>query len=311
MQKFLYPNFNPDLTLLGGQAFNWEKDGEFYYGVFTDRVLKVKYEDDYLFWESSRAKSSNEDSTVGAPLVGETTAAPVVSFENEEKFIKTLLDTGLNYENVLKEIIKDKNLIKPVEQFKGLRILKQPFEQTLISFVISQNSNIPKIKRSLNLLSKLVGRKIVFDKKEFSLFPTLTEVCKLKIEDLLSTGIGYRAKYLKSIAEELRHQESKNQIPDKFYKFPGMTNYFEARNNLIKLQGIGPKVADCILVFGLHYRNITPIDLWARRAFVQTFSLDPKIKYGDLLAFIQEKFGENTAYAGQFLFEYFRINNLK
>lgn len=314
MKKILYPNFNPELTFLGGQAFNWIKDKGFYYGVFSDRVLKIKYEKDYLFWESSLG-------------------------ENDEEFVKELFDVNLNYSKVIEEISKDDAVRKSIELFPGLRILKQPFEQTLISFVISQNSNIPKIKSSLLKLSHKVGRKVLFDGKEFYLFPSIEEISKLSLEDLISTGIGYRAKYIEKICKYLCHsghsesdlssealakgedpesRASQNLalnlpwIPDKSYGFSGMTKGLqEAREFLINLHGIGEKVADCILVFGLGFKEITPIDLWARRAFVATYSLDPKIKYPELLSLIQNKFGENTAYAGQFLFEYFRVNNLK
>lgn len=360
MQKIFYPNFNIDQTLLGGQAFNWTKEGEFYYGVFSDRVLRIKYENDILYWDSSNA--------VGAGLDP--------AQKTEENFVKNYFDVNLDYENVLREITKDEKLKKAVEEFKGLRILKQPFEQTLISFVISQNSNIPKIKRSLNLLSQKVGRKIIFDKKEFYLFPTLKELSELNYDELLSTGIGYRAKYLEKISKERCHPElvegsgssllqkiqsdSKNPLMPRlqgtsqilnnsstsFQNFQddkkissvipakaGIQNkpkisregnlipshagnvkrniLIHCRNELLRLHGIGPKVADCILVFGLHFHDITPIDLWARRAFVATYNLDPKIKYEDLLEFFRDKFGENTAYAGQFFFEYFRLNSIK
>lgn len=307
LQKIPFLDFNPDLTLLGGQAFNWAKEGDFYYGIFSDRVLKVKYDGKELIWASSR--------------------------EKDEEFVKALFDTEFDYDAMICEITKDKAVKKAVEEFPGLRILKQPFEQTLISFVISQNSNIPKIKRSLQLLSKSVGRKISFDGRNFYLFPEMKELASFSIEQLQSTGIGYRAKYIKQICEELTIACHPGFSEVERKKIPGSrkssrlhlakarprpsaiasagVTLEDSRKKLLSLHGIGPKVADCILVFGLGARSLTPIDLWARRAFVTTYGLSEKICYKDLQIFINQKFGENTAYAGQFLFEYFRLHKIK
>lgn len=272
MKKFYFPDFNIDITLCGGQAFNWIKIDDSYFGVFTDHVLKVKYQNNFLFWESSKNIS--------------------------EETVKTYFDYELDYRKVIDEITKDENIKKIIDTHFGLRILRQDFWQTLVSFVISQNNNIPKIKFSIQKLSQLNNRKIYFDGKTFYAFPTINELSKFTEEELKLCSLGYRAKYIYLICKELI--KNKN--------FAKTTHTItEMRNLLLKLYGIGDKVADCILVFGYNARNITPIDLWAKRAIIFSYNLEESLNYKQIQEFISSKFQENTAYAGQFLFESFRV----
>jgi len=104
----------------------------------------------------------------------------------------------------------------------------------------------------------------------------------------------------KSVGELISNNLSKNI---------SKLDYESAKSELLKLNGIGDKVADCILVFSLAHDHITPLDLWAKRAFTHTYNLDEKISYKELLKFITKYYGQYSAWAGQFLFEYFRLKD--
>lgn len=276
MNRLYFPKFNIDLTLNGGQAFNWQKFDEYYYGVFSECIIKVKYENETLFWQTY----------------------PV---QNDLKLVEKIFRIDFDYETMLAEISKDEFVNVAIKKNPGLRLLQQDFDQTLISFIVSQNSNIPKIKRSLNLISESIGREIEVDDHKFYLFPKLVELKYLKESDFFKFGVGYRAKYLQKCIKEVLEKDLSNRILK--------LNYKDAKSELLSLHGVGDKVADCILVFSLAFDEVTPLDLWARRAFITTYSLDTKIKYSDLLEFINKKFGKYSAWTGQFLFEYFRLKS--
>lgn len=274
MNRLEFPKFNIELTLNGGQAFNWSKIDDYYIGVFSDFIIKVKYIDSVLYWQTYPEKDNFE-------------------------LIQKVFRVNYDYESMLEKISKDKYIIAAIKKYEGLRLLQQEFDQTLISFIVSQNSNIPKIKRSLNKLSEKFGKEIIVDNHKFYLFPKLEDLKDLKELDFAESGVGYRAKYLEKVIKEVLEKN----LSQKVYKM----SYEEAKSELLKLHGIGDKVADCILVFSLSHDRITPLDLWARRAFTQTYNLEEKMSYKDLQEFIGNYFGDYTAWAGQFLFEYFRL----
>jgi len=272
MKSFSLPGFNAEYTLLGGQAFNWIKSGDYYYGVFEEFILKIHYSNNKLYW----------------------TSFPKINDEIVEKLFRIDFD----YIQMQNELSKFPELYQAVKEKFGLRLLKQHFDQTLVSFIVSQNSNIPKIKRSLNLISKKIGKNISFDGMEFYLFPKLTDLHKLSETDLLETGIGYRAKYLKNSIEKVLE----NRLSQSIHSY----SYEEAKHQLLKLYGVGDKVADCILVFSLAYDHITPIDLWAKRAITNLYGIEDKISNYELQKYFQKRFKNYSSWAGQFLFEYFR-----
>lgn len=272
MKTIFLPCFNPEYTLLGGQAFNWIRKDNCFYGVFQDFILKIYYLDNILHWESY----------------------PKIN----DEVIENLFRLDFDYIKMLEEILNYPELGKPVKERYGLRLLKQNFSQALVSFIISQNSNIPKIKRSLNLISMKVGKKITFDGMEFYLFPTLEELLELTEKDLLETGIGYRAKYLKKSIEDVL----KNNLHLKISDYP----YELAKKELLKLYGVGEKVADCVLVFSLAHDHITPIDLWAKRAITYLYDIKGKISNKKIQIYFQNRFKNYSSWVGQFLFEYFR-----
>jgi N-glycosylase/DNA lyase len=276
MNKLYAPQYNLHKTLLGGQAFRWEQINEIYYGVVKDNIITLKQEGDYILWQTYPQKDNLE-------------------------LLTKYLRLDVDYLKIIQEIQKDEHINKAVAHHPGLRLLKQDPEETIISFIISANSNIPKIKRSIKLLSTMLGEKITIDNNEFYTFPSLERIADSTIDELRTTGIGYRAPYTHKSAQQLLEDNSIQTLHN--------LDYLNAKQELMKLPGIGNKVADCILVFGFSFDNVTPLDLWAQRALVQLYNHDPKSNYKDMMNWITTYFGEHTSWAGQFLFEYIRVKN--
>jgi N-glycosylase/DNA lyase len=276
MNKFHLPNFNLEKTLLGGQAFSWEKIGDIYYGKTIDKVIKIKRDGENIFWQTFPVKDDFD-------------------------FIKKYFRLNIDYETLLQKINVDEKISISINTNPGLRLLKQDFDQTLISFIVSQNSNIPKIRKSLNILSEKFGDKLKVDNLEFNLFPKIVRLHESSIEELLESRIGYRAPYIKRSTEQILQ----NNLLEEIEKL----DFDNAKSELLKLHGIGDKVADCILVFSLAQDHITPLDVWGRRVISQIYGIDERMKYTQMMAFLNKKFGEHTSWAGQFLFEYVRSHS--
>jgi N-glycosylase/DNA lyase len=275
MNKLILENYDLNMTLMGGQAFCFDYDEKenTYYGVTRDSVLKLKKENDVLYWQTYPKK-------------------------NDLDFIKGYLRLDSDYNKILKKIKKDEHVKKAIKKYPNLRLLKQDFEETLLSFLVSSNNNIKSIRRIIREMNKRFGKKIKADGKEFYLFPETETIANAKLEDLLACKLGFRAKFIKGAANHLL----KTNLHKKIIKM----SEEKARSSLLEINGVGEKIADCVLVFSLSFDNTTPLDVWGKRFLVQFYKLNPKMKYTDMRKWIGDYFEGYSAWAGQFLFEYIR-----
>ncbi len=199
-----------------------------------------------------------------------------------EAFWRDYLDFKTNYKGI-RELIKrekDEYLFNAAESGKGIRILKQdPFE-TLISFIISQRKNIPAIRASIEKLCALAGKKIELsegerewlDRKEIGMeaaeglysFPGPKEIACLSQDELKSCGTGYRAPYLSAAAKQV----SKGILDLSALE---RLNDEELLNELMKLYGVGVKVASCACLFGFHRLDFFPVDVWIGRVLSEHY----------------------------------------
>ena len=238
-QKFIlqnYKSFEPKHIFECGQCFRWNKeDDESYTGVFRKNVLNVKKQDNRIIFKGICEKN----------IIGTCT---------------DYFDLDTNYENIKNTLSKiDNYLEESIKYGEGIRILNQELWETIISFIISANNNIPRIKGIIERLSSNYGDKIVFEDKTYYTFPTPEQLGKANIEDLRKLGLGFRDKRVYEttqmvLNQEIDLQELKNEQDTKILK-----------NKLLTLPGVGPKVADCILLFGLKRFEVFPIDVWVRR----------------------------------------------
>ncbi len=199
-----------------------------------------------------------------------------------------------------------------MKKYLGLRLLRQDPFQCLISFIVSSNSNIQKIKFTLENLCKKFGKKIIFENKEFFLFPEPKSLASASIEEVDSCGAGYRSKF---IIEASKMIFSKKIDLNKLKKM----EYAKAREILTQIPGVGNKVADCILLFSLDKLEAFPLDRWTIRIlenyYPKNFHLETKTitdkQYQILHEKILDYFGPYCGYSQQFLFKMERENYQK
>jgi N-glycosylase/DNA lyase len=269
-------SINIDNSINSGQVFLWEKNGNDWYGINGQDILKI----------------------------------------NKNGIIKSLLNSKTNFfrkndnmQEIIKSISKDEIVKKSVKQYVGLRIFKQDPFQCMISFIISSNSNIQKIKSSLEKISKKFGTKVKIQNKEFFLFPKPEKLANASIEEIKKCGVGYRAPFIK--------QASKMIVLKKInFKYLEKCDYQEAKKKICVIPGIGNKVADCILLFSLNKLEAFPLDTWMikilEKYYSNQFNIETKTITEKQYQILHEKivnyFGPYCGYAQQFLFKMEREN---
>ena len=278
MKQFILKNnksFNLKDIFECGQCFRWNKqeDGS-YTGVIKDRVVNVKKSDDNFVF------LSNND-------------------EKLENIIREYFDLDRNYENIKENLSKiDEHMKISVEYGSGIRILKQDIWECIISFIISANNNIPRIKKIIENISKNYGKKIEFQEKDYYLFPTPEELSKATVSDLRALGLGFRDKRVYKTTQLVLNKDF--DIDKLLYQD---TN--SIREELLKLDGVGEKVADCILLFGFNKFDVFPVDVWVRRVMNELYIHDEdetKVNKKEIRKIAKEKFLGIEGLAQQYLF---------
>ena len=261
-----------------GQCFRWneEKDSS-WTGVIKDAVINVRKENDEVI------------------IQGE-----VLGNKDLNEIVCEYFDLNTNYTEY-KEILGsiDEYLAESIRFGEGIRILKQDLWETIISFIISANNNIPRIKKIIEAISRKYGKKIMFNENEYYLFPTPEELSVASVEDLRSLGLGFRDKRIYETCKIIN--ENKNLLKD----ISELANTNQMREELLKLDGVGPKVADCILLFALKRVDVFPIDVWVRRVMNDLYihnEDENKVDKKKLQSLAEEKFKGLSGIAQQYLF---------
>lgn len=266
--------FNLKYTLECGQCFRWEKLSENeYIGVIEDRVLKVRQEKGTLYISSN-------------------------NYENLEEVVKKYFDLEKDYGKIEKEIIKiDEHIKEAVKNSSGIRHLNQPFFETLISYIISANNNIPRISKSVNLLSKNYGTKIEFDGKDYYLFPKPKQLENVPIDEYRKLGVGFRDRYIYSTVKDILDLKFDIKNIEKL-------STEDLRKELLKLKGVGQKVADCIMLFSCGREEVFPIDVWVERVMSLLYFKENggALRKKDILEYADKNFGKNSGIIQQHLF---------
>jgi N-glycosylase/DNA lyase len=220
---------------------------------------------------------------------------------NCEEDIKQLCEDYFSldedYEKIKENLSKiDDNLKTSIKFGKGIRILHQDLWETIISFIISANNNIPRIKGIIERISKKYGKKIIFEEKEYYTFPTVKELSRATVEELRNLGLGFRDVrvfettrkiYIKEVdLEELKKEKDICKIEEL----------------LLSLPGVGPKVADCIMLFSLKKYQVFPIDVWVRRVMSELYFENKEQKPQKIKEFVKNYYGERAGLAQQYLF---------
>lgn len=266
-----------------GQCFRWneEPDGS-YTGVVKSGVLNVSCDSSNIIF------SGVLDCDI-------------------RSFVDKYFDMARDYEKIKNRLSKiDDHMNSSIEYGKGIRILNQDLWETIISYIISANNNIPRIKGIIERLSKKYGTKVIYDGKEYYLFPTPEQLKDVTTAEYRALGLGFRDIRLYETTQLITSGEI--NLND-FYEMKTA----EARAKLLELSGVGPKVADCILLFSdLKRFDIFPIDVWVRRVMNDLYIKNPdekKVNKKEINDVAFKKFGEYAGIAQQYLFYWRRALN--
>jgi len=279
-------HFNLDYTLSCGQVFRWSKANGWWYGIVDGSILKVRQEGDELHF----------------------TAYPE---DVEEEFIKSYFRLDDDLSNILQILNKDATINKAIQQFNGLRIVRQSVWDCLISYICATNASIAVIENMLRNLSEKFGDEIVVNGKAFFSFPKVKKLAKASVNKIKLCNVGYRAQYLSEIAKQVKNN------PNLLEELRN-SDYLELRDELRSLPGVGPKVADCVSLFAFDKLEAFPIDVWIRRVIYQIRGAAiPRTKdgtekpltvseYTELSSFARRHYGKFAGYAQEYLFYYIR-----
>ena len=295
-QKYIIKNvdsFEPKHIFECGQCFRWnlEKDGS-YTGVVGNNVIIVKKE-----YNDITIKGTFND--------------------NIKDVCNRYFDLNTDYLKIKNELSKiDDNLKTSVNYGEGIRILKQDVWETIISFIISANNNIPRIKGIIERLSQKYGKELSWNGNKYYTFPTIEELSKASVKELRELGLGCR---------DVRVFETTRIIANKIVdieELEEMEDVEKLRIQLLRLPGVGPKVADCIMLFSMKKFEVFPIDVWVKRVMKELYNEQiEKVKINDknhfrypknskenqkILEFANQKFGKIAGLAQQYLFYYRR-----
>jgi N-glycosylase/DNA lyase len=223
--------------------------------------------------------------------------------DEDEEYVKNLFDLSRDYKAIYESVKEVKNSVlkKASDIGKGIRIRNQDISEMVVSFIISQNNNIPRIKNSIEKLCQSAGEKREFLGEGYYTFPSPISLKDKDVDFYKSIGLGYRAEYLYLLIQEI------NKGFD-FYKLSSLKEE-ELYIELLKVKGIGPKVAECIMLFGYHKTDVFPTDTWVVKAYKHYFGDSENNAISISNKFV-EIFGELSGFAQQYLFYQMRENKI-
>lgn len=269
-------NFDVRAIFTCGQAFRWyeEKDGSFT-TVHLGRVLNVLNEEDRVVFKGT-------------------------NLEEFKEIWLDYFDLNTNYKEIRKTLSGNEILVNAMEYGKGIRILNQNHFEMLISFIISANNMIPRIKKSIEVISMRYGKFICEDEnRKYYSFPTVEELSNATVEDLREFAkVGFRDKRIFDTVNMI--------LNDKID-----LNSFESletdvlREELLKFSGVGNKVADCIMLFSYKRGEVFPVDVWIKRVMEKLF-IKQETPVKKIAKEANRIFGKYAGYAQQYLFYYGR-----
>lgn len=274
-------SFEPVHIFECGQCFRWnkEEDGS-YTGVIKNSVVNVK-------------------------KIGNNVEFTGVCDENIKKICEEYFNLQTNYE-VIKEKLSniDIYLKNSIKYGNGIRILKQDLWETLLSFIISANNNIPRIKTIIERIAKKYGNKIEYKNNIYYTFPTAEMLQNARVEDFRSLGLGFRDVRIyetvqKTLEGEINLKELEQEEDTEIL-----------RKKLLEIPGVGPKVADCVMLFALNRFDVFPVDVWVKRVISELY-FDKKEQTPNVIhEFAEKQYGDLAGLAQQYLFYWRRENSI-
>ncbi|AOY75746.1 DNA-3-methyladenine glycosylase family protein [Clostridium formicaceticum] len=269
-------DFDPKHIFECGQCFRWnkEEDGS-YTGIAFKKVLNIK-------------KSGGDI---------------IFRYTNKDDFIKIWMnyfDLNTDYSEIKKKLSKNDAIMKEAINFgEGIRVLRQEPWETLVSFILSANNNIPRIKRSIELLCEGYGEYLgaFYGQKRYS-FPDAKTIANLKAEEITACNTGYRAAYIAKTAAMVVDEPMALERIKAF-------DIEVCEKMLMHYPGVGPKVAQCVLFFCMSKMEAFPVDVWIKRV-MEYFYFHQETTVEVIQQFAKKKYGRYAGFAQQYLFYYAR-----
>lgn len=264
---------NLELTLIGSaQCFRWVQMGDSFGAVLGETPVWL------------------EQDECGVRAEG-----------GEHAFLRDYLDLNRDYSEIAREYEAIPMVRNAIQAYPGLRVLNQPPWETLVSFILSANNNVSRIRRLCMALQSSLGER--FDTPRGALFamPGPERIANCTEEMLRTLGTGYRAPYLIQTARRVSDGFDLSALAN--------MDYEEAHRKLIELPGVGDKVADCVLLFGCRHPEALPVDVWMARLIANWLG-EKRTDRAFLARRAREILGKNAGIAQQFLFHAARMGEI-
>jgi N-glycosylase/DNA lyase len=262
--------FDLDCTLSCGQLFRWQKQGDVWQGVVQGSIITIRQRGRRLSYSGAA-----------------------------DAFLRTYFALDIDLDAILESVDRDPVIHDAVVKHRGLRIVKQDPWECLISYICAQNANIPRIQKMIETLSAQCGDGI--DPVTYA-FPNPEALAMVSEPDLRRCGLGYRAPYIFETAKRVADDPGWGERISRL-------SFADARNALMAFRGVGPKVADCILLFSFGRYEAFPVDVWIRKVMYSHYlqnacrrdSLGCR-EYEFIAEFARRHFGRYAGYAQEYLY---------
>jgi N-glycosylase/DNA lyase len=303
VRQHLFPARDYDLaaTLTSGQAFRWRERDGWWEGVVNARWVWLKQTNDGIL---ARVVESRE------PRV-ESRSAPAFdlrpsTLDPSWRPLAHYLQIDIDLASVLLSFPDDEQMYAAVTTCRGLRLLRQEPWECLASFILSSTKQIVQIQQIVALLCERFGQQVVVPRghEPVFAFPTAERLAACAESDLRGCKMGFRAPNLLRTATMVAAGEINLQS---LY----VRTVEEARAELLKLPGVGSKIANCVLLFAYGFQQAFPVDVWVMKALRQLYFPNRRVSAKRLARFTATHFGPNAGYAQQYLFHYMRTKNLR
>ncbi len=264
--------FDLDRTLSCGQAFRWEKADGWWQGVVDGRAIRIRQEGTRLAFAGA-----------------------------DEGFVRDYFRLDQDLLAILSSIDRDPAISAAIRECRGLRLVRQRPWECLISYICATNTNIPAVKRRVALMAERYGKPIGGASGRAYAFPEPEALTEVSCADLLDCKLGYRTDYVRRAAAFA------TEHPDWAERVAALP-FEEARRALMQFRGVGPKAADCVLLFAFGFFEAFPVDVWIRRIVAETYLPDltgrscTPAEYERIRRFARDYFGEYAGYAQEYLY---------
>ncbi|HMJ91472.1 MAG TPA: DNA glycosylase [Candidatus Acidoferrum sp.] len=275
---FALRDYDLAATLLSGQAFRWRQNGVWFEGVVGNRWVGLQQTEQGILAE---------------------TAMPV----NDWRWLTNYLQTDIDLAEVVHSFPDDEPMRAAISACRGLRLLRQDPWECLASFILSSTKQIVQIQQIVALLCERFGDSLIVPAGHAPVFsfPNATRLAACAEPELRDCKMGFRAPNLLRAANMVAHNE---------IDLEGLRSRTvdEARDELLKLPGVGNKIANCVLLFGYGFQQAFPVDVWVLKALQQLYFPKRRASAKRLARFTATHFGPNAGYAQQYLFHYMRVH---